>query len=212
MLKRLMAVCFMAIMLAGGSMARAAEGQPTHLAVIDEVLNSGEVLYTIYPGMSLRDLRENFKGATQWTIADGGEIKNYDPNKHSHIYYVYRNIGKNEPLYETICITSDVNNESVWHYHVTFFTSSEKTARTMFNKISNEYKIRYGTPNRHRGKYRTGMANDKREMFEWDSMESYDWSQKKVVLSGWEHMEGRSAEFLSQHFRMPQTMYYRVYM
>ena len=56
------------------------------------------------------------------------------------------------------------------------------------------------------------MANDKREMFEWDSMESYDWSQKKVVLSGWEYMEGRSAEFLSQHFRLPQTMYYRVYM
>ena len=209
MIKRFIAVCVMMIMLASGGVVRASEGQPTHLAVIDEVLNSGDVLYTIYPGMSLRDLRENFKGAAQWTIADGGEIKNYDPSKHSHIYYVYRNIGGNKPLYESICITSDENNESVWSYRVNFFTTSEKTARTMFNKISNEYKIRYGIPSGHREKHRTGMANDKREMFEWDSMESYVWSKKEVVLTGWEHMEGRSADFLSKHFRLPETMYYR---
>lgn len=212
MLRRLMAVCVMAILLAGGGVARAAEGQPTHLAVIDEVLNSGKVLYTIYTGMSLRDLRENFKGATQWTMIDGGEQKNYDPNKHYHIYYLYRNIGENEPLYELICINSDSNNESVEHYSIQFLTTSEKTARAMFNKIINEYKLRYGTPNRYREKHRTGMANDNKEIFEWDSMESYDWSQKEIVLSGWEHMEGRSAEFFSKHFQLPQTMYYRVYM
>ncbi len=212
MLKKVLIVFVMAITLVGGSMARAAEVTQAHLAEVDAVINAGDVLYTIYNGMSVKDLMANFKGASQWTIVDGGEIKNLDPNVHHRYYYIYRNIGELDPVYEVIQIHTDDNNEHVWAYSVIFFTKSEKIARAMFNKATNENKIKYGMPNVSRGKHQTGVGNEKGELFLFDSLGTNIWNRPGTHMTGWEHMEGQSAEVVSKAFCLPEIMNYRIYM
>ncbi len=211
MLKKVLMIFVMVIALAGGSVTRAAEGPQAYLAEIDAVINAGDMLYTIYPGISLDDMRENFKGATQWTIADARTYKGYDYD-HTHKYVVYRNIGVEEPVYEVIWITSDMENAHVKCFSVNFFTKSERIARSMFNKATNEYKIKYGTPTDHMGRYHSGISDRHGHMCEYDSMDSYVWSQARVRMTGWEHMEGETAEQFRVDFGLPQAMTYRVIM
>lgn len=204
-------VVFITLITSGG-IARAVERMPAYMAEVDVILHAGDVLYTLYPGLSVKNMMENFKGATQWTIIDGGESKNIDPNVHQRNYYIYRNIGESEPVYEVIHISTNENNEFVWAYDVSFFTNSEKIARLMFNKATNENTIKYGPPDKSNGKQQAIFGGEKGEIHYYDSLGLNVWRKHNISISGLDHYEGKAAEIISNTFHLPEVMHYSIRM
>ena len=212
MIRKILLIFMMMVVFASDDMATASEIQPNYLTVIDEAIDSGIVLYTIYPKMSLEELRENFKGATQWTLVDDGEIRNIPPNTHYHTYYIYRNIGDNDPVYEVLEIHTDKNNDYVESYWVRFFTKSEMIAKAMYDKMVNEAKKKYGNPEKNTWMHKPSCGNGKGDFFEYDLLESYVWYKRtyKSFSISLFYMKDKAAEFISKSSHLPEVMNYRV--